>query len=100
MIYITQLVFVKEGKEETFLEFENHALPLMEKYNGRLMYRLRPSKESFIAEQKELPYEIHIISFDSEADLDNFMNDKSRLDYIHLKNESIKSTLLIKGERM
>lgn len=100
MIYITQLVFVKEGKEETFLEFEGHALPLMEKYNGRIIYRLRPGKESFIAEQKELPYEIHIISFDSQADLDNFMNDKSRLDYIHLKNESIKSTLLIKGERM
>lgn len=100
MIYITQLVFVKEGKEETFLEFENHALPLMEKYNGRIIYRLRPGKEAFIAEQKELPYEIHIISFDSEADLDNFMNGKSRLDYIHLKNESIKSTLLIKGERM
>jgi hypothetical protein len=48
MIYITQLIFVKEGKEEIFLEFENYAIPLMEKYNGKIIYRLRPSKENFI----------------------------------------------------
>jgi hypothetical protein len=29
MIYITQLIFVKEGKEATFLEFEDDAIPLM-----------------------------------------------------------------------
>jgi antibiotic biosynthesis monooxygenase (ABM) superfamily enzyme len=100
MIYITQLIFVKEGKENTFLEFEEHAIPLMEKYNGRIIYRLRPSKDSFISEKKELPYEIHFISFDSEKDLSNFMKDDSRLKFIHLKNESIKSTLLIKGEKI
>ncbi|WP_020535543.1 hypothetical protein [Lewinella cohaerens] len=100
MIYITQLIFIKEGKEEIFLEFEDHAIPLMEKYNGRIIYRLRPTKEAFIAEQKELPYEIHFISFDSEMDLANFMKDDRRLGFIHLKNESIRSTLLIKGEKM
>lgn len=100
MIYITQLIFVKEGKEGTFLEFEDHALPLMEKYNGRIIYRLRPTKEAFISEQKELPYEIHFISFDSELDLVNFMNDDRRLAFLHLKNESITSTLLVKGEKM
>lgn len=100
MIYITQLIFIKEGKEDQFLEFENHAIPLMEKYNGRIIYRLRPTKESFISEEKELPYEIHFISFDAETDLADFMKDDSRLKFIHLKNESIKSTLLIKGKRL
>jgi hypothetical protein len=100
MIYITQLIFVKEGKEDIFLEFEDGVLPLMEKYNGRIIYRLRPTKEAFIAEEKELPYEIHFLSFDDETDLINFMNDDRRLEFIHLKNESVKSVLLVKGVKM
>ena len=100
MIYITQLIFVKDGKAATFLEFEKHALPLMEAYNGKLLYRLRPGRESFVDEEKELPYEIHIITFDSQQDLDAFMKDDRRLAYIHLKEASVKSTILIKGEAM
>ena len=100
MLYLTQLIFIKAGQEAKFHEFEDFAIPLMEKYNGRMIYRLRPGKESFVDAQKELPFEIHFLSFDSQTDLTNFMNDGSRLEFIHLKNESIKSTLLIKGEKM
>lgn len=100
MIYITQLIFVQEGKEEKFLEFESHAIPLMEKYNGRIIYRLRPTTENFVNPVEELPYEIHFISFDSEQDLAEFMKDDSRLRFIHLKNESVKSMLLVKGEKI
>lgn len=100
MIYITQLIFIKEGKEHTFLEFESHVIPLMEKYNGRMIYRLRPDKDSFVSEDKETPYEIHFISFVSEKDLTDYMKDDSRLKFIHLKNESIKSTFIVKGEQL
>ncbi|MEQ9405006.1 MAG: DUF1330 domain-containing protein [Cyclobacteriaceae bacterium] len=97
MIYITQLIFVKKGKEEIFLNFEEFAIPLMQKYNGRIIYRVRPVEENFVGEHEELPYEIHIISFDSEQDLTAFMKDDSRLEFIHLKNDSVTSTLLLKG---
>lgn len=100
MIYLTQLIFVKEGKEELFLKFEEFAIPLMKKYNGRIIYRLRPNKENFISESKELPYEIHFMSFDSEEDLKEFISDDSRSAFLHLKEESVKSTFLIKGEKM
>ncbi|MCB0667591.1 MAG: DUF1330 domain-containing protein [Saprospiraceae bacterium] len=101
MIYITQFIFIKAGKEKTFLEFENFAMPQMEKYNGRVIYRVRPDKENFIDNHhSELPYEIHFISFDSEQDLKNFMNDDERLKFIHLKEESVKSVLLVKGEKL
>ncbi len=100
MLYLTQLIFVIKGKEETFHAFENFAIPLMEKYNGRIIYRLRPDKESFVDADKELPYEIHFISFDTEQDFEDFMKDDSRQAFIHLKNESVKSTLLIKGGKM
>lgn len=100
MIYITQLIFIKEGQEEKFLEFERHAIPLMEKHKGKLLYRMRPNKESFIDAADEVPYEIHLVSFDSEHDLDQFMNDNDRLKFIHLKDESVRSMLLLKGEKM
>ncbi len=100
MIYITQLIFVKEGQEAAFHEFEQHAIPLMEKYNGKVLYRLRPSGEDFIDLEEEPPYEIHFISFDAEGDLQAFLKDDSRLKFVHLKDKSVKSILLVKGEKM
>ena len=101
MIYITQFIFVKKGKEKIFLEFEDFAIPLMEKYNGKILYRLRPNEESFITKHEEVtPYEILFISFASEQDLSDFLKDDSRLAFMHLKEESVKSTLLIKGNKM
>ena len=100
MIYITQLLFIKSGKERAFLEFEEKVIPLMNNHNGRVIYRIRPTKEIFVSPEEELPYEIHIVSFDSERDFKNYLNDNSRLEFMHLKKESIKSTLTIKGEKI
>ncbi|MDW3209082.1 MAG: DUF1330 domain-containing protein [Reichenbachiella sp.] len=100
MIYITQLIFLQEGKEKTFIEFEEFAIPLMEHYGGKMIYRLRPDKDSFVSSMEEQPYEIHFISFHSDTDLNAFMNDKSRLSFIHLKDESIQSTVLVKGRKI
>lgn len=99
MIYITQLIFVRKGKEAIFLEFEALVIPLMEKYNGQIVYRIRPTKENFVSSNtEELPYEVHLVSFDSEDDLNAYMKDDSRLEFIHLKEASVKSILLVKGK--
>ena len=100
MIYITQLVFVKEGKEAVFHQFEDFVIPLINKYNGRMIYRVRPAESSFVSALEERPYEIHFVSFDSGQDFQNFMRDDSRLNYIHLKDESVKSTVFIKGVKL
>lgn len=100
MIYITQVIFIKEGKEAIFQEFESHAIPLMEKYGGKMLYRIRPKKENFISSNNELPYEIHIITFNTEKELNAFIKDDNRLNYMHLKEASIKSILLVKGEKI
>lgn len=100
MIYLTQLIFIKQGEELTFHEFEDFAIPLMKKYNGRIVHRIRPKAEDFIDNNKETPYEVHFISFDSETDFQAFMKDESRKAFIHLKEASVKSTILIKGEKM
>ena len=49
---------------------------------------------------EKLPDEIHFISFESENDFRDFINDPARLDIIHLKDASVESSLLIKGEKI
>ncbi|WP_422361824.1 DUF1330 domain-containing protein [Reichenbachiella sp.] len=100
MLYITQLIYVKQGKEDVFQEFENQAIPLMEKYTGKLIQRLRPEVSAYVDGEDQKPYEIHIISFDSEDKLKEFMKDDTRLKFKHLKDESVESILMFKGEKM
>lgn len=100
MIYLTQFIFVKEGKESIFYTFEDHVLPLLEKFNGKLIYRIRAEESSFITCEGEKPHEIHFVSFKTELDFQNYMQDERRKKYISLKDESVNSILLIKGTKM
>ena len=97
MIYLTQLVYVHPGKEDVFHQFEDVAIPLIAKHNGELVLRLRPDAASVVASSGEVPYEVHIVRFASEEDLARFAGDDERQRFLHWKNESIRSTLLIKG---
>jgi uncharacterized protein (DUF1330 family) len=97
MIYITQLIYITDGQEKTFDEFESIAIPIISKYSGRLLLRIRPTENSFIENQISKPYEIHLAEFDSELDFQNFMKDDERKQFLHLKEQSIKSVVLIKG---
>jgi uncharacterized protein (DUF1330 family) len=97
MIFITQLIYIKEGQESVFHEFEDIAIPAILKYNGRLLLRVRPTENSFIEHHIDKPYEIHIVEFAAEQDFKNFTQDGERKKFLHLKEQSIKSALLIKG---
>jgi uncharacterized protein (DUF1330 family) len=100
MIHITQLVYIKEGQEKIFDQFEDVAIPTISKYNGRLLFRVRPTEESYIEHQIDKPYEIHLVEFDDEQDFKNFMQDEERKKFLHLKEQSIKSVTMIKGVRL
>jgi hypothetical protein len=100
MLFITQLVYIKEGKQELFHQFEDVAIPLISKYNGRLLLRIRPTENSFIAHDIEKPYEIHLVEFATELDFENFKQDDERKRFLHLKDQSIQSVLLIKGAKL
>jgi len=97
MIYFTQLVYIKEGQEAIFHQFEDIALPAISKYNGRLLLRLRPNESSFIEGSMERPYEIHFVEFMSVQDFQHFTQDKERIQFLHLKEQSIKASILIQG---
>lgn len=100
MIYLTQLIYIIEGQESIFDEFEAIAIPIISKYNGRLLLRVRPDKNSFIEHQTDKPYEIHFIEFDTEDDFERFKVDKERQKFLHLKEQSIKTALLFKGTKI
>lgn len=85
MIYLTMILFVKDGKEDIFHQFEELAIPLLKDYKGKLIYRLKPTKESYISHEDELPYEIHFLSFESEEDFLNFAKDERRKEFYILK---------------
>ena len=100
MIFITQLIYILEGQESVFDQFEAIAIPAISKYNGRLLFRVRPHQNDYLESTIEHPYEIHLVEFDSDNDFANFIQDDDRNRFLHLKMHSIKSIFLIKGERL
>lgn len=100
MILITQLIYITEGQEQVFDDFEKVAIPTILKYNGRLLFRVRPTKDSYIESHMDPPYEIHLVEFDSQQDFEDFLKDGERKKFLHLKEQSIKSSVLIKGTKL
>jgi uncharacterized protein (DUF1330 family) len=100
MIYVTQLIYIKEGQQHVFHQFEDVAIPIIKKYNGRLLLRLRPNEASVVEANTEKPYEVHLVEFATDNDFENFMRDEERKQFLHLKEQSIKTVVLIKGEKI
>ena len=100
MIYITQLIYIIKGQEQIFDEFEKIAIPTILKYNGRLLLRVRPTENNFIESHLEQPYEIHLAEFETQQDFDNFKQDEERKRFLHLKDQSIKTSILIQGTKL
>lgn len=100
MLFITQLIYIKEGQESVFHQFEDIAIPTILKYNGRILLRIRPDEKAFVETHIEKPYEIHLVEFATENDFENFLQDEERKRFLHLKEQSIKSVILIKGTQI
>ena len=100
MIFLTQLIYIKDGQEAVFNEFEDIAIPAILKYNGRLLLRVRPTENTFIEYHIDKPYEIHLVEFADEQDFENFKQDKDRIKYLHLKEQSVKASILYLGTKL
>ena len=100
MIHITQLIYIVPGQEKVFDQFESIAIPIIAKYNGRLLFRVRPTDHAFIEHSIDKPYEIHLVEFDAEQDFENFKKDEERKKFLHLKEQSIKESILIYGRKL
>ncbi len=97
MFYITQLIFIHEGMEAVFEEFEQQAIPLISRYNGKLLLRIRPDDAAFIDGSMEKPYEIHIVQFEEQGDFDRFCQDEQRKAFLHLKEKAVRISSMIQS---
>jgi hypothetical protein len=100
MIYLTQLIYIVAGQEKIFDQFEDIAIPIISKYNGRLLLRVRPNDDSFIESRIDKPYEIHFVEFDTQQDFENFKQDDERRKFLHLKEQAIRASILVQGTRL
>ncbi|MGH9421894.1 MAG: DUF1330 domain-containing protein [Thermoanaerobaculia bacterium] len=96
-IYYTQLIFIRAGEEQRFLDFESQVLPLLAKHNGQLLYRARPSAAAVVESTIGQPYEVHLISFGSRADFDSYAADPERQWLVPEKDASVHHAILIEG---
>lgn len=65
-----------------------------------MLLRLRPSHNEIILCNMESPYELHLIQFGTEADFESFLQDNERKRFLHLKKQSIQSSLVVKGKEL
>ena len=100
MLFITQLIYIKPGQENVFHAFEDVAIPIIKKYNGKLLLRVRPDDSAFVEYGMDKPYEIHLVEFNEESDFKAFMKDEERKKFLHLKEQSIQSSILIQGVKL
>jgi hypothetical protein len=100
MIYITQLIYIVPGQEKIFDQFEDIAIPSILRYNGQLLFRIRPEASSFVELNMERPYEIHFVEFKSEQDFEDFKHDEERKKFLYLKEQSIKAAILFQGTKL
>jgi len=97
MIYFTQLIYLHDGQEKIYHQFEDKVLPLLSKYHGKLLLRLRPDEGTFIDVNMDKPYEIHLVAFESEQDFLNYSGDEERRQFMPLKDQSVRKSILIRG---
>src|SRR3569833_307410 len=100
MLYYTQIIFIRESQQDLFNEFESYVLPFLERHNGTILYRVRPTDDCVIESNIEKPYELHLVSFPTREDFEGYAKDGDRLKYMHLKEASIEKALLIEGKML
>jgi len=91
-IYYTLLVYIRDGQDALFQEYENKVLPLLPKYQGKLELRLKTTNPT-----PEQPDEIHVVSFPTPASFEAYRNDPERLTYALLFNEAVSKAVLVTG---
>ncbi|MCO5937171.1 hypothetical protein NAF17_16620 [Mucilaginibacter sp. RB4R14] len=64
------MIFIKPGHEQELYTFEDEVIPLQKGHNGQLVYRLIPAQNAFIKINRQLPCEVHLVTFNSKADFE------------------------------
>ena len=86
--------------KKKFLTSLKALLPTILRYNGRLLLRIKPTKDNFIESHIEQPFELHLVEFQIQQDFESFLKDEERKKFLYLKEQSIKEAILIEGTKL
>jgi uncharacterized protein (DUF1330 family) len=94
VIVITLCVLLSAipGREKSLAEYEDRVLALLGDHGGRLIARIRSVDGPWS--------EVQVIEFASEHGLGSFERDPRRLALSAMRDDSIASTVLVRGERI
>ncbi len=94
MIVLTLCVLLSAvpGREASLARYEDQVLALLGDHGGRLLARIRSADGPWT--------EVQLIEFVSERELESFQQDPRRLALSTLRDESIASTAIVRGERI
>lgn len=98
MIYVTQLIHVRETNSNTFAAFDSALSALIQRHSGIFLFRLRPDPLNLVASTIGIPYEVQLLRFEIEEAFENFMHDEERKRLLLSKDHAIRSVILIKGQ--
>jgi hypothetical protein len=94
MVYLTQLV-PQTGQGDDLRWIRRPRYSPYAKHRGQLLLRLTPG--SVIAADIEVPYELHVVRFNSHDDIKAFSEDPDRQQVLHLKTEAVRSSIVVTG---
>lgn len=90
-VLIVDVVVILSIKDETsFAEFENHALRIMAKHEGRLLSSFRPLPENAAIESAVR--EIHVLRFPDQDSFRGYQSDAELLELAELRQRAILTT--------
>jgi uncharacterized protein (DUF1330 family) len=87
MLYITVMLYGKNGILGEFKDYETKALSIFKQYGGEIIAAYRP-----IPGGPDTPDEIQILKIAGRAELDAFMNDPARLAMAGERSHVIRRT--------
>jgi uncharacterized protein (DUF1330 family) len=93
-LYLTVLLYLKDGKRQQFYNYERSVKPLIENYDGRFEKVIKPTQ---VIGNFPMPDEIHILSFPSEGSFQSYREDPNLPEIAHLRDESVEETIIISG---
>lgn len=93
-IYVTALIYIKEGQEAKFEHYRSGAAAILEKYNARLERVIKPTM--LAKGDMSLPSEIHFAVFDSKESMDAVKADQEYQQIIEeYRIPSVKELIII-----
>ena len=98
MLYLTVMLYLYEGKEAAFANYEEQVLPLLQRYGGKMLYRTQPALETELPHRQELPYEMHLLSFPSEIAFQDYLQDPDRIALTLLQRSIIRKAVVMQSD--